>query len=202
MEAIKAGRRIVVSSDNAAEVGLIGGSDCLVADHLQEVCAFLAGQTSLSPPLAEAPARDERYEDLLDVIGQQQGKRALEIVAAGGHNLLLIARRDRENHASQPTPGLLPPLSNQEALESAAIQSLVNLHTAKTRWRQSRSAPTIAPRWQRWWAAARYRSPVRFPPIMACCFLMNCRSLSGGYWMRYANPLSQARSTYHARAQN
>ncbi|SVS08970.1 MG(2+) CHELATASE FAMILY PROTEIN / ComM-related protein [Klebsiella pneumoniae] len=97
MEAIKAGRRIVVSSDNAAEVGLIGGSDCLVADHLQEVCAFLAGQTSLSPPLAEAPARDERYEDLLDVIGQQQGKRALE---------------------------------------SAAIQSLVNLHTAKTRWRQ------------------------------------------------------------------
>lgn len=90
MEAIKAGRRIVVSSDNAAEVGLIGGSDCLVADHLQEVCAFLAGQTSLSPPLAEAPARDERYEDLLDVIGQQQGKRALEIVAAGGHNLLLI----------------------------------------------------------------------------------------------------------------
>ncbi|MFK9728864.1 magnesium chelatase domain-containing protein, partial [Escherichia coli] len=60
MEAIKAGRRIVVSSDNAAEVGLIGGSDCLVADHLQEVCAFLAGQTSLSPPLAEAPARDER----------------------------------------------------------------------------------------------------------------------------------------------
>ncbi len=50
MEAIKAGRRIVVSSDNAAEVGLIGGSDCLVADHLQEVCAFLAGQTSLSPP--------------------------------------------------------------------------------------------------------------------------------------------------------
>lgn len=36
MEAIKAGRRIVVSSDNAAEVGLIGGSDCLVADHLQE----------------------------------------------------------------------------------------------------------------------------------------------------------------------
>ncbi len=55
MEAIKAGQH-VVSSDNAAEVGLIGGSDCLVADHLQEVCAFLAGQTSLSPPLAEAPA--------------------------------------------------------------------------------------------------------------------------------------------------
>jgi magnesium chelatase family protein len=199
MEAIKAGRRIVVSSDNAAEVGLIGGSDCLVADHLQEVCAFLAGQTSLSPPLAEAPAVDERYEDLLDVIGQQQGKRALEIVAAGGHNLLLIGPPG-ENHACQPAPGLLPPLSNQEALESAAIQSLVNLHTAK-RWRQR---PFRAPHHSASLAAmvgGGYRSPVRFPwPIMACCFLMNCRSLSGGYWMRCANPLSQARSTYHARA--
>lgn len=137
MEAIKAGRRIVVSSDNAPEVGLIGGSDCLVADHLQEVCAFLAGQTSLSPPLAEAPARDERYEDLLDVIGQQQGKRALEIVAAGGHNLLLIGPPGTgKTMLASRLPGLLPPLSNQEALESAAIQSLVNLHTAKTRWRQ------------------------------------------------------------------
>ncbi len=77
-------------SDNAAEVGLIGGSDCLVADHLQQVCAFLAGQASLSPPLADVPAVDERCEDLRDVIGQQQGKRALEIVAGGGHNLLLI----------------------------------------------------------------------------------------------------------------
>lgn len=105
MEAIKAGRRIVVSSDNAAEVGLIGGSDCLVADHLQEVCAFLAGQTSLSPPLAEAPARDERYEDLLDVIGQQQGKRALgDCGRRWSQPAPDRPARDRENHASQPTP--------------------------------------------------------------------------------------------------
>ncbi|MBN0509297.1 ATP-binding protein, partial [Pseudomonas aeruginosa] len=82
-------------------------------------------------------ARDERYEDLLDVIGQQQGKRALEIVAAGGHNLLLIGPPGTgKTMLASRLPGLLPPLSNQEALESAAIQSLVNLHTAKTRWRQ------------------------------------------------------------------
>lgn len=96
MEAIKAGRRIVVSSDNAAEVGLIGGSDCLVADHLQEVCAFLAGQTSLSPPLAEAPARCYRPaagQTSAGDCGRRWSQPAPDRPA-----------RDRENHASQPTP--------------------------------------------------------------------------------------------------
>jgi magnesium chelatase family protein len=91
--------------------------------------------------LAEAPARDERYEDLLDVIGQQQGKRALEIVAAGGHNCCLIGPPGPENHACQPLPGLLPPLSNQEALESAAIQSLVNLTPQRRGGVRGRFAP-------------------------------------------------------------
>ncbi|MDP1153588.1 ATP-binding protein, partial [Klebsiella pneumoniae] len=120
-----------------AEVGLIGGSDCLVAAHLQAGCAFLAGPTSLSPPLAEAPARDERDEDLLEVIGQQQGTRALESVAAGGHNLLLIGPPGTGNtRLASRLPGLLPPFSTPDALESAAIPSLVPRHTAKTRWRQ------------------------------------------------------------------
>ncbi|MDJ1654344.1 ATP-dependent protease, partial [Raoultella sp. Ech2A] len=48
MEAIRAGRQIIVAKDNAAEVGLIGGSNCLIAGHLQEVCAFVAGQHPLS----------------------------------------------------------------------------------------------------------------------------------------------------------
>ncbi|WP_407263388.1 ATP-binding protein [Klebsiella pneumoniae] len=103
--------------------------------------------------LAEAPARDERYEDLLDVIGQQQGKRAPEIVPPVVTICLDRPARDRETMLASRLPGLLPPLSNQEALESAAIQSLVNLHTAKDAVASEAvlALPTIAPRWQRWW---------------------------------------------------
>ncbi|WP_368083933.1 magnesium chelatase domain-containing protein [Klebsiella michiganensis] len=90
MEAIKAGRRIVVSNENSPEVGLIGGSDCLIATDLQEVCAFLEGRHTLANPLPEGEYSDETSVDLRDVIGQRQGKRALEIIAAGGHNLLMI----------------------------------------------------------------------------------------------------------------
>lgn len=137
MEAIKAGRQIVVAGDNAEEVGLIGGNECLTARHLQEVCAFLEGKHTLHPPAGEITAGDDDYDDLGDVIGQQQGKRALEIVAAGGHNVLLMGPPGTgKTMLASRLPGLLPPLSNQEALESAAILSLVNAHYVTRQWRR------------------------------------------------------------------
>ena len=137
MEAIKVGRQIIVADDNAMEVGLIGGSDCFIAAHLQEVCAFLEGRHTLEHPAAEAEYSGDIGADLRDVIGQQQGKRALEIVAAGGHNLLLIGPPGTgKTMLASRLPGLLPPLSSQEALESAAILSLVNTVHAATQWRR------------------------------------------------------------------
>lgn len=137
MEAIKAGRKIVVSSENSTEVGLIGGSDCLIAGHLQEVCAFLEGRAPLNHPLPEIEHPDESSLDLREVIGQQQGKRALEIIAAGGHNLLMIGPPGTgKTMLASRLPSLLPPLSNQEALESAAILSLVNSGHATQQWRR------------------------------------------------------------------
>lgn len=136
MEAIKAGRKIVVSNENSPEVGLIGGSDCLIATDLQEVCAFLEGRHTLANPLPEGEYSDETSVDLRDVIGQQQGKRALEIIAAGGHNLLMIGPPGTgKTMLASRLPGLLPPLSNQEALESAAILSLVDSRHAMKNWR-------------------------------------------------------------------
>lgn len=137
MEAIRAGRKIIVSHENSPEVGLIGGSDCLIAAHLQEVCAFLEGKNPLNHPIPEAETSDESSLDLREVIGQQQGKRALEIIAAGGHNLLMIGPLGTgKTMLAGRLPGLLPPLSNQEALESAAILSLVNSSYAMKNWRR------------------------------------------------------------------
>lgn len=137
MEAIKAGRKIVISNENSPEVGLIGGSDCLIATDLQEVCAFLEGRHTLANPLPEGEYSDETSVDLRDVIGQRQGKRALEIIAAGGHNLLMIGPPGTgKTMLASRLPGLLPPLSNQEALESAAILSLVDSRHAMKNWRR------------------------------------------------------------------
>lgn len=136
-EAIRAGRRIIVASDNAAEVGLISGEGCLVADHLQSVCAFLEGKHDLERPVTEDLASGASSDDLSDVIGQEQGKRGLEITAAGGHNLLLIGPPGTgKTMLASRLNGLLPPLSNEEALESAAILSLVNSDTVQKRWKQ------------------------------------------------------------------
>ncbi|WP_312191094.1 YifB family Mg chelatase-like AAA ATPase [Leclercia sp.] len=137
LAAIQAGREIIVANDNAAEVSLIEQKGCLVAEHLQEVCAFLEGHHELTAPAGEpfVPGNDDR--DISDIIGQEQGKRALEITAAGAHNLLLIGPPGTgKTMLASRLNGLLPPLSNHEALESAAIVSLVNATSMYKQWRQ------------------------------------------------------------------
>ncbi|MCS2146931.1 YifB family Mg chelatase-like AAA ATPase [Scandinavium manionii] len=137
MEAISAGRQIIVAAENAPEVGLIGGTDCFIASHLQEVCAFLEGRISLPYPemLEDIPMATEA--DISDVIGQQQGKRALEIAAAGGHNLLLVGPPGTgKTMLASRLPGILPSLSSQEALESAAILSLTSAGHLHQQWRK------------------------------------------------------------------
>ncbi len=131
-------RQLILSHHNRSEVGLVPNSGVLVAAHLQEVCRFLQNQGELaSVPTADAAPMEYGGTDLNDITGQQQAKRALEIAAAGGHNLLLIGPPGTgKTMLASRLPGLMPPLSDIEAIETASLISLTNPAAALVQWRQ------------------------------------------------------------------
>jgi magnesium chelatase family protein len=120
-----AARAFVLPQDSAPEAALIEGMSILPAKNLLQVCAHLAGR-ELLPPHAVSPAPTfAHYPDLADVKGQAQAKRALEVAAAGGHSLLMSGPPGAgKSMLAQRLPGLLPPMTATEALESAAVHSL------------------------------------------------------------------------------
>lgn len=126
LSARAAGRRLLLPRANADEAALISESEVFPAEHLLEVCAHLNGAAAIArQPRTYAPAEPPRYEDLTDVQGQYQARRALEIAAAGGHNLLFIGPPGTgKTMLASRLPGILPPMEEWEALESAAIQSV------------------------------------------------------------------------------
>ena len=129
--------RLVLPPGSAEEAALVPGADVVRVCHLLDVVRqFRLAPPDDAPPEADpgegwsplragAPGDAAAYPDLADVKGQAAARRALEIAAAGGHGLLLVGPPGAgKSMLAQRFAGLLPPLSVQQALESAAVASL------------------------------------------------------------------------------
>ncbi len=129
-------RTIVLPSANAAEGALVRGARILSADSLLQVCAHLAGEKPLEF-FDDAPAeKPSTFPDLADVRGQMHARRALEVAAAGAHSLLMVGPPGSgKSMLAARLPGILPLMTEQEALESAAVQSLGSRGFRPEAWR-------------------------------------------------------------------
>jgi magnesium chelatase family protein len=131
----RSGRSFVLPAANAEQAALAACVTVLPANSLLEVCAHLAGSAALVEyrhvPAQTTPA----YADFRDVKGQAAAKRALEVAAAGGHSLLLLGPPGTgKSMLAARFAGILAPMSQQEALECAAIHSASNAGYDAAQW--------------------------------------------------------------------
>jgi len=131
------GRRFILPADNAAEAALVAGAPVYPAPSLLAVCAHLAGREPLARYYPAAPAAASHDLDFNEVKGQAMAKRVLEVVAAGGHSVLMSGPPGSgKSMLAARLPGILPAMSDAEALAAAAVQSLAEGGFRLDRWRQ------------------------------------------------------------------
>lgn len=132
-----AGRDLIISTASAGEAALSSITRVFGADNLLQVCAHLHQRESLKQATADLEqAPTGNVLDILDVKGQSHAKRALEIAASGGHNLLFYGPPGTgKTMLASRLPGLLPSLSEREMLDVAAIYS-VAAQAKDYHWRQ------------------------------------------------------------------
>ncbi len=138
VQARNAGRSLLVSTSNQTEAAMVKDAHIIGANHLLEICAHLNGQKPIEPTApSQSTLTNQNCPDFHDVHGQYHAKRALEVAAAGSHNLVMIGPPGTgKSMLASRLPSILPPLTEDEALETAAIMSVANQAIDLSNWRK------------------------------------------------------------------
>lgn len=130
LEAVRCGvKELFVPADNADEAAYADGVSVYPVGNVAELVAHLRGERSIAPTVpGELEHIEHTYPDFADVKGQDNVKRAMEIAAAGGHNILLVGPPGAgKSMMSKRLPGILPDMTKEEMLECTEIYSVAGL---------------------------------------------------------------------------
>ena len=130
LEAVRCGvKELFVPADNADEAAYADGVSVYPVGNVAELVAHLRGERSIAPAVpGELEHIEHTYPDFADVKGQDNVKRAMEIAAAGGHNILLVGPPGAgKSMMSKRLPGILPDMTKEEMLECTEIYSVAGL---------------------------------------------------------------------------
>lgn len=123
--AVRAGRHLVVAPHSAARAAHVPGAQVIAAPDILTLCAHLNGSEKIVCTQAAAFSCDHNHPDLRDVVGQEGARRALEIAASGGHNLLLWGPPGTgKTLLASRLPGILPPPAAEEILQGLAVRDI------------------------------------------------------------------------------